>query len=324
MNASNTSQSVDFRRLKQCVSMRQVLERYGLLTQFRRSGDNLSGVCPLHRGSNPTQFRVSLDRNCWICFGDCQAGGSIIDLVSRMEQVGIRQAALLLQDWFNVGPESPVITPPPVLQAQSNVPLRYTLNRLDHNHAYLKERGLTRETVETFGVGYCRMGYWRDWIVIPIRDREGLPVAYAGRWPGKPQAHIPKYRLPRGFHKSIELFNQHRAARENPEQPLVVVKGFWGCMHVWQAGHRKVVALMGSMMSRVQEERIVILAGEGPVLLLLDEDGAGQKGRADACTRLRSRVPSEILELPLAGQQPDSLEGWQLLELIQGRKAVAA
>jgi DNA primase len=322
MNAINTSQSVDFHRLKQCVSMHQVLERYGLLTQFRRSGDTLSGVCPLHRGSNPTQFRVS--NNCWICFGDCQAGGSIIDFVSRMERVGIREAALLLQDWFSVGSHSPVISPPHIVTQRSNAPLRYTLNRLDYNHPYLKQRGLTRETVDTFGVGYCRLGYWRDWIVIAIHDREGRPVAYAGRWPGKPQAHIPKYKLPRGFHKSVELYNQHRAAREDRTQPLVVVEGFWGCMHVWQAGHRKVVSLMGSMMSRVQEERIVALASEGPVLLLLDEDVAGQKGRADACGRLKHRVPCEVVSLPLAGQQPDSLQGWQLLELIQGRREVAA
>ena len=78
-----------------------MLERYGLLEKLRRSGEGLSGVCPLHQGHNPTQFRVSLSKNCWICFGDCQAGGSIIDFVSRMEKVGIREAGLLLQDRFN-------------------------------------------------------------------------------------------------------------------------------------------------------------------------------------------------------------------------------
>ena len=74
-----------------------------------------------------------------------------------------------------------------------------------------------------------------------------------------------------------------------------------------------------------QEQRLVELAGDGPVLLLFDEDAAGIKGRKEACARLRRKVQCEILELPLVGQQPDSLESWQLLELIQShRREVAA
>ena len=93
---------VGFDVLKQAVSMAQILDRYGLTPRLRRSGDSLSGVCPLHQGHNPTQFRVSLSKNCWICFGDCHQGGSIIDFVSRKEGVGVRAAALLIQDWFQV------------------------------------------------------------------------------------------------------------------------------------------------------------------------------------------------------------------------------
>ena len=104
MSESKHSRFVGFDRLKQSVSMEQVLQRYGLLERLRRSGESLSGVCPLHRGHNPRQFRVNLNRNCWICFGDCHTGGSIIDLVARMEGIGIREAGLLLQDWFNLQP----------------------------------------------------------------------------------------------------------------------------------------------------------------------------------------------------------------------------
>ena len=76
---------VGFDALKQAVSMVQVLDRYGLRERLHRSGDNLSGPCPIHAGHNKTQFRVSMSKNCWICFGDCNCGGSIIDFVSRME-----------------------------------------------------------------------------------------------------------------------------------------------------------------------------------------------------------------------------------------------
>ena len=101
------------------MTIEQVLERYGILEKLKRSGDSLSGACPLHGGKNPTAFRASVSRNCWICFGDCHCGGSIVDFVSRMEQVGIRDAGLLLQGWFNLGFRVADLTPSSVRFAQS-------------------------------------------------------------------------------------------------------------------------------------------------------------------------------------------------------------
>jgi DNA primase len=315
---------IGFDQLKQSVSLEQVLGRYGLLEKLRRSGDSLSGVCPVHRGHNPTQFRVNLVKNCWICFGDCNGGGSIVDFVSRMENIGIREAGLRLQDWFNLEPGNGNGIPrPPAkdkaiqFKKESNPPLRFSLGPLDEAHSYLAQRGLTAETISTFGVGCCPHGMLRGWIAIPIRDAKGKVVAYAGRWPGTPPDEQPKYRLPRGFRKSLELFNQHRAAKESPSEPLVVVEGFFGCMRVWQAGHRRVVSLMGSMLSAAQEERIARLVGEdGRVLLLFDEDAAGRKGRSEAQERLSKHVAVGIIRLE-DGQQPDSLAAEELLGLIQ-------
>jgi DNA primase len=105
--------------------------------------------------------------------------------------------------------------------------------------------------------------------------------------------------------------------KESDSAPLVVVEGFFGCMHVWQAGHRRVVSLMGSRLSAAQEERIVQLAGEnGRVLLLFDEDAAGCKGRSEAQERLSKHVAVNIVRLN-EGQQPDSLGASELLELIR-------
>jgi hypothetical protein len=59
---------------------------------------------------------------------------------------------------------------------------------------------------------------------------------------------------------------------------------------------------MGSMFSAAQEERIVQAAGPGgQVLLLLDEDNAGRKGRREARDRLSRWVRTKILRLPEAG-----------------------
>ena len=326
---------VGFDALKQAVSMVQVLDRYGLRGRLHRSGDSLSGPCPIHAGHNKTQFRVSMSKNCWICFGDCNCGGSIIDFVSRMEKVGIREAALLIQTWFNIQPPNgdcsrlrqscraaensgpkPSVADCPA-RPEVNPPLGFTLQHLDRSHPYLLERGLSRETIETFGLGLCTSGLLAGRIVIPIHNSIGQLVAYAGRWPGQPPEDQPKYKLPNGFRKSLELFNQHRARQADPAGPLVVVEGFFGCMAVWQAGHKCVVSTMGSSLSPRQEELIVQIAGKnGRVLLMFDEDTAGRKGRLDACQRLSKHVPTRVVRFDTEGTQPDNLPPAKLLAVI--------
>ena len=99
------SRFVDFKAVKAAVSMLQVLEHYGLAESFKRSGNSLSGPCPLHGGQNRTQFRVSLDKNCWNCFGTCNGGGNILDFVAHKEGCSLREAALKLCDWFRLPTE---------------------------------------------------------------------------------------------------------------------------------------------------------------------------------------------------------------------------
>jgi DNA primase len=327
MNVSNKEPSkfVDFDSLKRAVSIIQILDRYGLTNRLHRSGDSLTGVCPLHAGHNPTQFRVSLSKNCWICFGDCHGGGSIVDFVSRKEGVGIRDAALLIQDWFgldqeigntrylNSRPSSLGETALPEL----NQPLKLELQHLDQKHPYLSTRGITPETINTFGLGYCHKGLMSGWIVIPIHNSKGQLVAYAGRWPGEPITGTPKYKLPRGFRKSLELFNLHRALQESKRQPLTVVEGFFGCMKLWQAGFRRTVALMGSMLSQAQETLIVETVGlDGRVILMFDEDESGRKGRNEARQRLAQKVNVKVIEFPQKGQQPDGLSTETLRQIV--------
>jgi hypothetical protein len=46
----------------------------------------------LHNGQSPTQFRVSISKNCWHCFSECKSGGNILDFVARKENGSIREA----------------------------------------------------------------------------------------------------------------------------------------------------------------------------------------------------------------------------------------
>jgi len=135
-----------------------------------------------------------------------------------------------------------------------NPPLKFRLDKLQWDHPYLVERGLTLETLVDFGVGYCDKGMMAGRITIPIHSMEGQVVAYAGRHVGDPPEGTPKYKLPPGIRKSLELSNLDRAKTESG--PLIVVEGFFDAMILHQFGHRKAVALMGSSLSPIQEALI--------------------------------------------------------------------
>ena len=244
----NTSQStatpfVDFKQVKSNVGILQVLEHYDLVDTLKQTGDRLSGPCPIHNGSNPTSFRVSISKNCFNCFGSCGRGGNVIDFVALKEDIEFRDAALLLQEWFmgetptpaptkpksprrprsekpkaDPPPEQPEPEPEPEQPATAendegaveNPPLSFELKTLKTDHPYLCERNLDPETVAHFGIGYCARGVLRGHIAIPIHNPNGELVGYAGRWPGDPPEDTPKYKLPKGFRKNLEIFNLHR------------------------------------------------------------------------------------------------------------------
>lgn len=92
--------TIDFRKLKEAVRIEQVLDDYGVT--LKRSGRQLAGCCPIHKGDNAKAFVVNPAKGVWRCFADCDRGGSVIDLVSELERIPIRDAALMLIERYGV------------------------------------------------------------------------------------------------------------------------------------------------------------------------------------------------------------------------------
>jgi DNA primase len=244
-----------------------------------------------------------------------------------MEQCSVRDAALKLQEWFGVraGESVPESPPPPSASLsreekgeedeEKNKPLTFTLRGIDHSHSYLAERGIKKETAEHFGVGFFSgRGSMSGRVVIPIHNTAGELVAYAGRSIDKSE---PKYKLPVGFKKSQVLFNLHSWPKlpEGVRGVAIVVEGFFDCMKVHQAGVPQVVALMGSSLSAPQEELLAEYADE--VVLMLDDDEAGQKATAENLTRLARKMFVRVVDVP-EGHQPDQLSDEELQQLLAG------
>jgi len=298
---------VEFAAVKQAVSLEAVLHHYQV-PGLRRRRDYLEGRCPIHRGERDDSFRASLNKNVFHCFS-CQAKGNVLDFVAAMEKCSVREAACRLQRWFGVGASSELAPMPREgskaelvrEKEECNLPLRFVLTGLDHGHGYLQQRGIDRATAAEFGVGfYGGPGLMSQRIVIPIRNAQGQIVAYAGR---AVDGRSPKYKLPAGFRKGSELFNQHRASATG-SKTVIVVEGYFDCLRVHQAGIPFVVALMGTSLSASQER---VLTGRfEKVVLMLDGDAAGRAGTRAISTQLSRKCTLAVANVP-DGEQPDQL-----------------
>ena len=275
------------------MGIEDVLKHYGLLEGLRRRKDELVGFCPIHdkKRYNKDSFSANTTKQNWHCFA-CGRGGNILDFVAEMEDVNIREAALLIKNWFGVGGKRKLTREKegaPEPEREFNPPLSFEL-KLDPSHPYLKERGLKRRTIKTFGLGYCRRGLMQGRIGIPIHNEKGELVAYGGRWPGDPPEGEPKYKLPPNFKKHLVLFNLNRA-KELADEGLILVEGFFDVFQLWQKGEKNAVGLMGTSMSNEQERLILETLGpEGKLTLMLDPDEAGQKAEKEIISKLIGKL----------------------------------
>jgi DNA primase len=305
---------VDFRAVKEAVSMEAIL-RYYQAPNLRRQRDQLQGRCPIHRGQRDDSFRASLSKNAFQCFA-CQAHGNVMDFVAAMEKCSVREAALKIQQWFGIGGHRRLSEVWPCSTAAKgqlvrkkeglNCPLSFALTRVDHTHPYLAQRGVNRATAAEFGIGfYRRPGLMSGRVVIPIHNRQGEVVAYAGR---AVDGRTPKYTVPVGFHKSLELYNLHRAMATG-SQTVIVVEGYFDCVRVHQAGLPWVVALMGSSLSP-EQERILVERFER-VILMLDGDDTGRAATQTIRAKLLQKC--EVLTVTVSdGEQPDQLSSAEI------------
>jgi DNA primase catalytic core, N-terminal domain len=204
---------------------------------------------------------------------------------------------------------------------------------VDPKHPYLIERGLSPETVETFGLGYCvsEKPIMRQRIVIPIHNERGELVAYAGRWPGDsgwPEG-TDKYMLPPKFQKMRVLFNLNRVIEgmiegqwPGHEQHVVVVEGFFGAFAVNRLA--PCVALLGSAISR---DHLRLLHGANIKFVTLLLDGPSKPETEEKITARDQKFAAAVYQLSVdgffvaapklgVGEQPDTIDRERLAQLI--------
>lgn len=314
-----SARKIDFGALRERLSFGDVLAHYNVSGK-QKGGGQWQGFCPLpshvHKGDgekpHSPSFSVNLGRSIYNCFG-CGGKGNVLEFVIRMEGFDpengeqFRAGALRAEDLFfgtttvgrdagqvstSMPPAAPiretVVKDEPELPVVVNATLDFALQGLDAGHPYLADRGFTSETAHHFGLGFTARGLMKNRIAIPIKNRDGQLVGYAGRVvdDNTISDDNPRYRLPgdreRGgtkfvFRKS-ELLYHPDELRGCRSKYLFLVEGFASVWWFWQHRIRPVAAVMGSSLSERQAELVLgLTSDDARIVLIPDADAAGQR-----------------------------------------------
>ena len=155
----------------------------GSYVQLTRTGSKLKCKCPFHPDSTPSCVLYP-ENNSFYCFG-CHVGGSVITFVQNIESLSFPEAVKYLADRAGINLPEAEETPEErqlssfkskVMECLKSAAVFY-YKRLyspegKHGLDYLRNRGLTDETIKSFGLGYSGKGY--DQAVSYLRSK-GFP-----------------------------------------------------------------------------------------------------------------------------------------------------
>lgn len=330
-----------------------------------RGGTDYVGLCPFHEDKNPS-FHVYPDRQsyrCWVC----DEGGDIFRWLMEIEKVSFPEAIEILARRANLEiPErSKYRKDQTDKKSTSYESVEWAVRQMQKALAesssdglvqkYIRERGLTAETVKQFRIGY----HPEDWswlinkahgqyspkqlvevglagerdngqgffdnlvgrLIFPIIDERGRAVAFGGRvLPGSGIESPAKYwNSPETSvflkRKTLYAFDQARESIRR-QKTAVVVEGYMDCIACHQAGVTNVVATLGTALTEDHVRFLKRFADQ--VVLTYDGDEAGQKAAERSIERfLASDLDLRVLSLQDQMDPADYLEKYSQEEFEQ-------
>ncbi|MBQ1186326.1 MAG: DNA primase [Clostridia bacterium] len=313
---------------------------------LKRRGKNLIGLCPFHGEKTPS-FTVYPENGSFYCFG-CKVGGDVFTFVKLIENLDYIDAVKTLAERAGVAV---------VESSQDDTlhQLKNTILEINRETArfyysnlfkpegkwaldYYLSRGLTPETVKSFGLGVALSGWdtltkhlrskgfkfedmlqadvvsksskgtyfdrFRDRTMFPVINVRGNVVAFSGRRRTEDKT-IAKYVNTKDtlvYNKSQNLFALNFAKAHCSEQ-IILVEGNFDTVSLHQHGFKNVVAPLGTAFTKEQAQILSRYTKE--VILCFDSDTAGEAAVEKAFKILEpTGLSVKVLKLPV-GKDPD-------------------
>lgn len=289
--------------------------------ELKPKGRRLWGLCPFHGEKTPS-FSVSPDKQLYYCFG-CHASGSVIQFIMNIEKLSYREAILFLADRAHMTLPDQVSDENYLKQKAykerlaklNQTAARFFCEQLLGNRGeaareYAQKRGLSKEIIIRFGIGYApeswdslkkhllAAGYsekemidagvlvhnsdknssydtYRNRLIFPIQSVTGTVIGFGGRVLDDSK---PKY-INTGdtpiYNKKNNLYGLNLLKQEKIND-IIIVEGYMDVVGLYKAGIRNAVASLGTALTVQQARLLKRYANE--IYIAYDGDFAGQNG----------------------------------------------
>ena len=322
-------------------------ELIGKYTEIKHRGARTPvALCPFHSEKTPS-FVIYKDTQSFYCFG-CGVGGDAVSFVRNIERLDYTDAVKLLCE--RAGMTMP--TDPQDDEANRLRRRCYEANReaarffhsclsLPEAAAaveYINKRGLAKETVKHFGLGFApdrwdallkhlkakgfseaelisfdlarktakgsAIDNFRNRLIFPIIDLRGNVIAFGGRVLDDSK---PKYLNSSDtvVYKKSQALYALNFAKNNAERKLILCEGYMDVIAMHQAGFTNAVAGLGTAFTSEQISLLTRYCDE--LTLCFDSDEAGKKATKRALSML-SAAPMKLKIMNLSdGKDPDEI-----------------
>ena len=289
---------------------------------LKKAGANWVARCPFHKETKPS-FSVNPAKEIFYCFG-CQKGGSVFNFVMEIERLTFPEAIKLVAE--KSGVPLPKMEDDGRFEARkrdsdqvielNQWALQWWQDQLKSKTAparaareYLKDRGITEETIATFHLGFAPDAWellsthlrqkgatqdqleksglvvkkdeggsydrFRGRLMFPVFDPQGKPIAFGGRTldpDGEPKyLNSPETSA---YTKGRHLFGLNLTRDEIRRQGFaILVEGYLDLIVPYQFGVQNVAASLGTALTPEQAKLIGRFARK--VVVNYDGDRAG-------------------------------------------------
>ncbi len=283
--------------------------------KLNKTGRNFKALCPFHTEKTPS-FIVSPDKQIYHCFG-CGEGGNMFSFIMKYLNVKFPEAAEILADKAGIK-----IPKESNNKKSSKTDKFYQINKLvaqyyfsqlqksEYAIKYIKRRGLGKDIVSKFNIGYAKdewdqvlkfikkkkispdllektglvlskesAGYYdrfRNRIMFPIFDISSRVLAFGGRALNDNSTakyiNSPETEI---YSKRKHLYGLNFAKPYIREQDeIIVVEGYIDVLSLYQHGIKNVVSNLGTALTKEHISKIKRFTDN--VLVVYDSDEAGK------------------------------------------------
>lgn len=299
-------------RIRDTADIVDVVSQY---VDLKQKGPNLFGLCPFHAEKTPS-FSVAQGKQIFYCFG-CNAGGNVFSFLMDYLKISFPESIKLLAEKYGIDikidenrDKSEIFSSLYKLNEMAASLYQDNLFSLKGERVldYLLRRGLSKETIEKFKIGYAKNDWnhltnrcrgkgfsksqiiqsglfthsekgifdrFRSRIMFPIFHASGKVIAFGGRvFESEDSAkyiNSPETLL---FKKSNNFYGL-QATRDSirKEGYVILVEGYMDFLKLYQSGINPILSVSGTSFS--SKHALALKRLTKKIIILYDGDNAG-------------------------------------------------